>query len=130
MFTIQQIKEAHSKVKSGADFPKYVQDLIRLGVLCYDTFVADGRAEYFGTHDYKQESGAKYETLTVSETSDTEKFKHYLKIHQQGETNYSTFCAHAAETGVHKWTVDLAKMTCTYYDRSGNEMLVEGILAF
>lgn len=127
MFTIQQIQEAHSNVKSGADFPKYVQDLIGLGVLHYDTFVADGRAEYFGANDYKQVSGAKYETLTVSETSDTEKFKHYLKIHQQGATNYSTFCAHAAETGVHKWTVDLAKMTCTYYDRSGNEMIVESI---
>ena len=33
MFTIQQIKEAHSKVKSGSDFPKYVQDIIALGVL-------------------------------------------------------------------------------------------------
>ena len=30
MFTIAQIKEAHDKVKSGADFPKYIQDLINL----------------------------------------------------------------------------------------------------
>jgi hypothetical protein len=28
MFTITQIKEAHSKVKSGADFPAYIQGLI------------------------------------------------------------------------------------------------------
>lgn len=27
MFTITQIENAHSKVKSGADFPKYIQDL-------------------------------------------------------------------------------------------------------
>ena len=32
MFTIQQIKDAHSKVKSGADFPQYMQDIIALGV--------------------------------------------------------------------------------------------------
>ena len=38
MFTIQQIKEAHSKVKSGADFPKYVHDIIALGVTSYETF--------------------------------------------------------------------------------------------
>ncbi len=38
MFTIAQIKEAHDKVKSGADFPKYIQDLINLGVIGYDTF--------------------------------------------------------------------------------------------
>ena len=38
MFTIAQIKEAHSRVKSGADFPTYIQDLIELGVKGYDTF--------------------------------------------------------------------------------------------
>lgn len=32
MFTIQQIKDAHSKVKSGADFPAYIQDIKKLGV--------------------------------------------------------------------------------------------------
>jgi hypothetical protein len=32
MFTIAQIKKAHSKVKSGEDFPVYIQDLIALGV--------------------------------------------------------------------------------------------------
>ncbi len=32
MFTIEQIKEAHAKVKSGADFPNYIHDLIILGV--------------------------------------------------------------------------------------------------
>ena len=32
MFTIEQIKNAHAKVKSGADFPTYVQNLIKLGV--------------------------------------------------------------------------------------------------
>jgi hypothetical protein len=30
MFTIEQIDQAHSKVKSGADFPKYIQDLKNL----------------------------------------------------------------------------------------------------
>ena len=32
MFTVNQIKEAHSKVKSGADFPAYIQDIKKLGV--------------------------------------------------------------------------------------------------
>ncbi len=27
MFTVEQIKTAHSKVKSGADFPAYIQDI-------------------------------------------------------------------------------------------------------
>lgn len=32
MFTVEQIKTAHSKVKSGADFPAYIQDIKKLGV--------------------------------------------------------------------------------------------------
>ena len=27
MFTVEQITQAHSHVKSGADFPKYIQDI-------------------------------------------------------------------------------------------------------
>ena len=29
MFELKEIKEAHSKVKTGTDFPNYVQDLIK-----------------------------------------------------------------------------------------------------
>ncbi len=42
MFTVEQIKTAHSKVKSGADFPAYIQDINKLGVASYETFVTDG----------------------------------------------------------------------------------------
>lgn len=48
MFAIEQIKTAHSKVKSGADFLNYVQDLIKLGITSYETLVADGKTTYFG----------------------------------------------------------------------------------
>jgi len=127
MFTIEQIKAAHAKVKSGADFPAYVQELIRLGVKSYDTFVSDGHAVYIGENDYQKVSTAKYETLTVANKSDETAFKHKLKIHQQGQTNYMTFCRDAAEAGVEKWTVDMQQMTCIYYDKAGNNMLAETI---
>jgi hypothetical protein len=32
MFTLEQIKKAHDKVQTGADFPIYIQELIDLGV--------------------------------------------------------------------------------------------------
>ncbi len=127
MFTISQIKEAHSKVKSGSDFPKYIQELIKLGVLTYDTYVYDGHGEYFGTNNFETKSEAKYNLLTVADKGDTEKFKQYLKIHQQGQTDYMTFCNHSAECGVQKWTVSTIEMTCTYYDKQGKEMLSEAI---
>jgi len=127
MFTIAQIQEAHSKVKSGADFPKYVQDLIGLGVLSCDVFVCDGHAEYRGKDGYVVKSEADYSDQKLAADCNAEKFRNYLKIHQKGETDYLTFCKHAAETGVDKWTVNHQKMTCTYFDLLGKEMLVEKI---
>jgi uncharacterized protein YbcV (DUF1398 family) len=129
MFTIEKIKEAHSKVKSGADFPKYIQELIGLGVKSYDCFVADGCIEYFDENGFEIESSAKYDKIPVAENADIEKFKYYLKIHQAGETDYITFCNHSAETGVEKWKVDTLEMTCIYYDKKGNQIMVETIPA-
>jgi uncharacterized protein YbcV (DUF1398 family) len=127
MFTIHQIREAHAKVNTGADFPVYVQDLIGLGVTGYSTFVNDGHTDYSGMDDYRIQSDAKYAMQAVSENSDAELFKQNLKTHQQGHTGYPTFCRHCAEAGVEKWTVDTAAMTCTYYDKQGNKLLVEKI---
>lgn len=127
MFTIDQIKEAHSNVKSGADFPKYVQDLIALGVKRYESFVSDGHAEYYGSDGYKEQSEAKYPDFVIAGHSNKVQFQKDLKEHQQGKTDYLTFCRISAELGVEKWVVDLTKMTCTYYDKSGKELLVETI---
>lgn len=127
MFTVDQIKAAHSKVKSGADFPNYVQDLIKLGVIYYDTYVSDGHTDYFGKDNYSTSSTARYESLTIAEQSNIEQFKADLKAHQQGNSDYLTFCNECAKWGVEKWVVCMEEMTCTYYDKSGNKMLVEEI---
>lgn len=127
MFTVEQIKAAHSKVKSGADFPKYIQEIKALGVIAFETWVRDSHTEYFGANNYKALSARMYEDMSIVNSSDKSKFEHYLKIHQQGETDYFTFCRHCAETGIEKWFVSLDKMTCTYYNKAGNEILVEQI---
>jgi uncharacterized protein YbcV (DUF1398 family) len=127
MFTVEQIKAAHSKVKSGADFPAYIQDLKKLGVKYYETFVADGHTDYYGANDYKTTSPVKYEISTVTETSNKEQFKADLKAHQDGKTDYPTFCNDAAKSGIEKWTVCMDEMTCTYYDKAGNKILIEEI---
>ncbi len=127
MFTIEQIKAAHSKVKSGADFPNYVQDLIQLGVTFYETYVSDGHTDYLGTDDYKTSSESKYSRLIIAEQADAEQFRLNLKAHQQGKTDYATFCIDCAKSGVEKWAVRMDMMTCAYYDKAGNELLVEAI---
>ncbi|TDE13350.1 DUF1398 domain-containing protein [Dyadobacter psychrotolerans] len=127
MFTINQIREAHAKVKSGADFPGYVQEIKNLGVLSYDTFVSDGHTTYKDRNGTSTESEAKYANLQIAPLSDIKTLKHCLKIHQQGQTDYMTFGKQAAESGVEKWTVDTASMTCVYFDLAGNKMLLETI---
>lgn len=127
MFTIEQIKEAHAKVKSGADFPNYIQDLIILGVKGYDTFVHDGHVEYYGVNNYSVTADEKYPEIKISAAVNKELFIEFLVKHQNGETDYLTFCNHAAQCGIAKWRVDIIEMTCTYFDLAGNEILIEKI---
>lgn len=127
MFTIQQIKDAHSKTKSGSDFPKYMQDIIELGVTSFETFVYDNHTNYYGKNDFQTSSEGFTETLTIADESNIEQFKSDLKAHQQGKTDYMTFLKDCAKLGVEKWIVVMDKMTCSYYDKSGNEMVVEVI---
>lgn len=125
MFTVEQIEQAHEKIKSGADFPKYIQEIKELGVKGFETWVKDGHTEYFGENNFTTTSKSKYQELLVSDNSNKEHFIIQLKAHQQGKTDYFTFCKDCAETGIERWVVSLDKMTCTYFDKSGNEMLVE-----
>ena len=127
MFTVEQIDKAHEKVKSGADFPNYIQEIKQMGVTAYETWVNDSHTEYFGKNVYQIKSRPKYENLTIADSSNSEKFIQYLKNHQHGETNYMTFCIQSAETGIEKWIVSLDEMTCTYYDKVGTKILEEQI---
>ncbi|MGF7229815.1 DUF1398 domain-containing protein [Arachidicoccus sp.] len=127
MFTVDQIKQAHDKVKSGADFPAYIRDLKKLGVSYYVTFVSDGHTDYFDTNKNKAIAPAKYEPLPIAEKCDIERFKARLKAHQQGQSGYLTFIEECATFGVDKWATCMEKMTCTYYDKKENEILLEEI---
>ncbi|MEZ4853850.1 DUF1398 domain-containing protein [Flavobacterium sp.] len=127
MFTVAQIKEAYGKVKSGADFPKYIQEIKALGVVGFETFVNDSHTVYFGNNDYKTASVAMYENKKIATVCNKDNFVAQLKKHQQGATDYFTFCQDCAENGIEKWIVSLTEMTCIYYDTQGNEVLVEQI---
>lgn len=127
MFTISQIKEAHSKVKSGADFPQYIQDLIRLGVQGYDTFVNDGHVEYFGADNFRAAATDTYDSISIAPSANKERFIEFLVMHQDGQTDYLTFCNHAAQCGIARWSVNIIDMTCTYLDQTDAAILIEKI---
>ena len=127
MFTVDQIKTAHSKVKSGADFPSYIQEIKALGVTHYEAYVSDGHIDYHGANGYTAKVPAKYDPLVIAEASDAEQFKAELVAHQQGKTDFLTFIKMCATKKKKKWAICMDKMTCTYYDTAEKEMLVEAI---
>ena len=98
-----------------------------MGVEIFETWVWDSHTCYLRTDNYILESMPQYDHFPISENPNKEHFTTYLKNHQQGMTDYNTFCIHCAETGIEKWVAHLHKRTCTYYDKQGNETLVEQI---
>jgi uncharacterized protein YbcV (DUF1398 family) len=126
MFTLEQITTAHSKVRSGADFPAYIQEMKALGITRYDAFVGDGHVDYFG-EGHLVNGPAKYEARDIVSVPNTDLFKSELRAHQEGKTDYPTFIAMCADTGVYKWTINMEHMTCNYFDSDGNSVLVEQI---
>lgn len=127
MFSLLQIEEAHNKVKSGADFPNYIKELIKLGVQSFTTYVSDGHTDYNGQNDFILSSDAIYQPKEIHKIYQKDQFIFSLRIHQEGKTDFITFCNDCAINGVNSWKVDLRKMTCTYYDLASNEVIVEKI---
>lgn len=127
MFTVEQIKTAHSKVKSGADFPAYIREVKAFGVTHYEAYVTDGHIDYHGANHHTAKAPAKYDPLPVADTSNSDEFKAGLVAHQQGKTDFLTFLKMCATTGIEKWSIRMDNMTCTYFDKSGNAILVEEI---
>lgn len=126
-FTLEDMLAAHAKVKTGADFPAYIQDIKALGLVTYEFFVKDGVIIYHGENGYEVKSNARYEPLPINKIADAAVLKHTIAIHQQGQTDFITFCRQAAEAGVKRWIIDIPHMVCNYVDLNGNLMVSEPI---
>lgn len=127
MFTLQQMKAAHAKVKSGADFPRYIQEIKALGLKRYTYSVTDGTITYYGENGYEVLAPAIYASKSINPVSSSEQLRHAIAIHQQGQTDFPTFCEQAAAAGVKQWVIDTERMVCAYEDIDGKEMVLEPI---
>lgn len=127
MFTLFQLKAAHAKVKSGADFPGYVREIKQLGLLHYDFQVRDGQIEYHGANGFQVNSDPMYAEKIISAQASPPAVRQIIAEHQQGKTDFLTFCQQVADAGVEKWTVDTQAMLCIYYDMKGNRLVAEPI---
>ncbi len=127
MFTAEQIMAAHAQVKSGADFPAYIQAIKDMGVTHYEAYVTDGHTNYHGGNNHTATVPAKYVPVAIATQYNANGFATILRAHQQGKTDYKTFIADCATLGIEKWQVCIDKMTCTYYNIAGQQVLEEAI---
>jgi uncharacterized protein YbcV (DUF1398 family) len=127
MFTIEQINDLHDRFGSAKTLPEYVRALKAIGFERSDSYLADGHSEYFGQGGHSVVSPPVHEMLAVAETGQREAFLEHLGRHERRETTYLEMSNGLAKSGIEKWTVDTGKMTMTFYDKAGREMLVEQI---
>jgi len=127
MFTVEQINDLHDRLGSAKTFSEYVRGLKAIGVERSDSYLADGHSEYFGQDGHRVVSPPMHEVLAVAETGEREAFLQHLGRHERRETTYLEMSRGLAESGIEKWTVDTGRMTMTFYDKAGREMLVEQI---
>ena len=121
------MKAAHAKVKNGTDFPAYVQEIKRLGLIRYEYFVKNGTTVYHGANGFHVSSDAIYAEKEISSNSSPAAVRQIITEHQQGKSDFLTFCAQVANAGVEKWAVDTQIMLCSYYDKAGSSMVAEPI---
>jgi len=128
MFTIEQINDLHEKLGTMKDFLSYITALKSLGVEKYNSYLTDGHSQYFGAEGYCIESAPVHEKLLIAEHSDKESFLRHLSLHGEIKTDYMAMSRGLAESGIEKWTVDTSIATISYYDKKGNQLLVESIV--
>jgi uncharacterized protein YbcV (DUF1398 family) len=116
-FTIEQINDLHARLGRART----------LGVERYDSYLADGHSEYFGQGGHRIVSPLVHEVLPVAETGQRETFRQHLGRHERRETTYLEMSRGLAQSGIEKWTVDTGRMTMTFHDKAGKEMLLEEI---
>jgi uncharacterized protein YbcV (DUF1398 family) len=129
MFTKSQIELAAGRTRTGADYPKFVQELKDIGVRGYEHLVATGITNFLGDGGYQVTMSNPQESLAISERPSHESLKKAIESHQDGQTDYATFCKQAAESGVAVWVANFDRMHVVYYGLYGNEILTEPIPA-
>ena len=127
MFTIEQINDLHDRLGNAKTLAEYVLALRALGIDRCDSYLADGHSEYFGRTGHTVVSPPAHEKLDVAESSQRETFLQHLRRHELRQTTYLQMSRGLADSGIEKWTMDTGKMTMTFYDKAGTEMLVERI---
>lgn len=125
MFTLAEIEQVHARLGRADTLTGYLRGLADLGVVRFESFVADGHSVYYAADGSTVVSPPYHDRLDVAEVSDRSAFLAHLRRHSDGETSYVEMSAGLAASGVEKWVADTAALTMSYCDRAGATLLVE-----
>ena len=125
MFTIADLEDVHDRLGAAATLPEYLCELNAMGVARVDSFLWDGHSEYFSEGGYRVVGPATHESLVVAGAVSPDQLREHLQRHSRGESSYVEMSKGLAASGIAKWTFDTKRMTISYCDAAGNEVLVE-----
>ena len=127
MFTIDQINDLHDRFGNADTLGQYLRSLNAIGVERSDSFIVDGHSEFFGKSSHTVVSAPAHEQLIIAEESSRQSLVEHLRVLSEGRTSYVEMSKGLADSGVEKWTFDTSKLTIAYYDKAGNELLVQEV---
>lgn len=125
-FTLEQISRAHEGVSQDT-VRAYLARLLALGVVSYTTHISDGHSDYVDGSGNMLSSAAVHDAFEVSGNANREDARLALDAHSRRETGYLTFSRQLADAGVATWVMDPVNMTCTFYSKSGEPLIVEDV---
>ncbi|MCE5113432.1 DUF1398 domain-containing protein [Staphylococcus aureus] len=123
-FTLSEIQQAHQQY-TGVDFPKLFKEFKDMGMTYNIVNIKDGTATYVHQSEDDIVTSSVKSNHPVAPSSNQSIVQDVLTRHQQGQTDFETFCDEMAEAGIYKWHIDIQAGTCTYIDLKEQAIISE-----
>ncbi|HCY8516661.1 TPA: DUF1398 family protein [Staphylococcus aureus] len=125
-FKLSAIQQAHQQF-TGVDFPKLFKAFKDMGMTYNIVNIQDGTATYVHQSEDDIVTSSVKSNHPVAPSSNQSIVQDVLTRHQQGQTDFETFCDEMAQAGIYKWHIDIQAGTCTYIDLQEQAIISEVI---
>ncbi|HCX9555940.1 TPA: DUF1398 family protein [Staphylococcus aureus] len=123
-FKLSAIQQAHQQF-TGVDFPKLFKAFKDMGMTYNIVNIQDGIATYVHQSEDDIVTSSVKSNHPVAPSSNQSIVQDVLTRHQQGQTDFETFCDEMAQAGIYKWHIDIQAGTCTYIDLQEQAIISE-----
>ncbi|HCY7997479.1 TPA: DUF1398 family protein [Staphylococcus aureus] len=123
-FKLSAIQQAHQQF-TGVDFPKLFKAFKDMGMTYNTVNIQDGTATYVHQSEDDIVTSSVKSNHPVAPSSNQSIVQDVLTRHQQGQTDFETFCDEMAQAGIYKWHIDIQAGTCTYIDLQEQAIISE-----